>query len=217
MTRVFTLAAIACLFATGVVLAAEPPTVQGEYLEARSTSVYIGACHYGAEFMEGGKEATLVWNIDQGNWNGVSLDGLTVVAVVSAKSNLAIDTQTRQSALYIDADATAEQRAALINLITAKRRAVVGEIVRTKIVPVGFSKEGVEYKVHIEEVLYLAATGYPCQYCTQPHQIWYKPLEKVDNAVVGKSKAYRYKDAILPTTWNQGEPANNVFVGKFTM
>lgn len=137
--------------------------------------------------------------------------------MVSAKRNLAIDTQARQSVLYIDANATAEQRAASIDLITAKRRAVVGEIVHAKVAPIAFVKESVEYKVHVGEVLDLAATRYPCQYCTQPHQIWYKPPEQVDDAVVGKSKVYRYEDAILPTTWNQGEPANNVFVGKFTM
>jgi hypothetical protein len=95
-------------------------------------SIYAGACHYGSEFVEGGQEATLVWNIHQGGWNDVSLDGLTVVAVVSAKNNLAIDTRTRRSALYIDARATPEQRAALSDLIATRRGNVVGQIVSTQ-------------------------------------------------------------------------------------
>ena len=93
MTKIFTLTAIALLLTVPGALATQPETVQGEYLEARSVSVYVGACHYGAEYVEGGREATLVWNIRQGTWKGVSLEGLTVVAVVTAKNNLAIDTK----------------------------------------------------------------------------------------------------------------------------
>ena len=48
-------------------------------------------------------------------------------------------------------------------------------------------------------------------------RVWYKPLEKIDTAVVGKSTFYRYKDTILPVTWNRNTPSNNIFVGDFTM
>ena len=77
-TKIFSLTAIALLLTVMSALATQPETVQGEYLEARSVSVYVGACHYGAEYVEGGREATLVWNIHQGTWKGVSLEGLTV-------------------------------------------------------------------------------------------------------------------------------------------
>lgn len=217
MKRIFALTAIALLLTASAVLATETATVQGEYLEARSASVYIGACHYGAEYAEGGGQATLVWNIRQGEWKGVSLDGLTVVAVVSAQNNLAVDTKTRRSAVYLDAKATPEQRIALTNLLSTKRGEVLGEIVGTKVVPITFMKKKVDYEVRVGTVLTLSAARYPCQYCTQPHQIWYKPLDKIDGAVVGKSNAYRYKDSILPVTWSQGISKNNIFVGDFTM
>ena len=29
--------------------------ITGEYLEARSVNVYVGACHFGSEYVEGGK------------------------------------------------------------------------------------------------------------------------------------------------------------------
>ncbi len=218
MNKVLTLTAIALLLtAVGASRAIGTPAIQGEYLEARSVSVYVGACHYGSEFVEGGREATLVWNIHRGNWNGVSLDGLTVVAVVSAKNNLAIDTETRRSVLYLDTNATPEQRAALVDLVTTKRSAVVGEIVSTQVAPITFDKQGVEYKLRVGEKLDLSVSRFPCEHCTQPHQVWYKPLEQIDTAIVGKSQSYRYKDTILPVTWSQGEPTNNIFVGNFTM
>lgn len=217
MKSIFALTAIALLLTASAALATETATVQGEYLEARSASVYIGACPYGAEYAECGGQGSLVWNIHRGQWKGVSLDGLTVVAVVSAKNNLAVDTKTRRSALYLDAKATPEQRVALTDLMATKRGEVLGEIVGTRVVPITFTKKGVEYEVRVGTALTLSATRYPCQYCTQPHQVWYKPLDKIDGAVVGKSKAYRYKDSILDVTWSQGIPKNNIFVGDFTM
>ena len=217
MTKIFSLIAITLLLTVPGALAIQPETVQGEYLEARSVSVYVGACHYGAEYVEGGREATLVWNIHQGTWNGVSLGGLTVVAVVTAQNNLAVDTNTRRSVLYLDEKATSEQRSALIDLMTTKRGKVLGEVVSTEIAPITFTKQDVKYNLRVGEVLTLSVSRYPCQNCTQPHQIWYKPLEQIDTPIVGKSTAYCYQDKILSVTWNCGEDTNNVFVGNFAM
>ena len=217
MRSISILTAFALILVASFAFATETPTVQGEYIEARSASVYVGACHYGAEFVEGGKEATLVWNIQHGSWNDVSLDGLTVVAVVSAKSNLAIDTETRKSVLYMDPSTTAAQRTALRDLLTTKHADVLGEVVTTQTAAVEFTKEGTKYDVTVGEVLALSANRYPCVNCTQPHQIWYEPLMAIQNAIVGKSEVYHYKDSHLPVTWQQGGIANNVFVGTFSM
>ena len=217
MKSISVLTALALILVTGVAFATEAPSVQGEYIEARSASVYVGACHYGAEFVEGGKEATLVWNIQHGSWNNVSLDGLTVVAVVSAKRNLAIDTETRKSVLYLDPSTTSEQRAAVSDLLTTKQADVLGEVVSTQTAAIEFTKQDTKYDVTIGEVLTLSANRYPCVNCTQPHQIWYKPLTTIQNAIVGKSEIYRYKDTYLPVMWQQSGSANNVFVGSFSM
>ena len=217
MKSISVLTALALTLIAGFAFATETPTVQGEYIEARSASVYVGACHFGAEYVEGGREATLVWNIQHGSWNSVSLDGITVVAVVSAKSNLAIDTETRKSVLYLDPSTTAEQRTALKDMLTTKRADVLGEIVTTQTAAVEFTKKGTKYDVTVGEVLALSANRYPCAGCTQPHQIWYEPLTTIQNAIVGKSEVYRYKDTYLPVTWQQGGTENNVFVGNFSM
>lgn len=217
MKSISVLTALALTLVAGFAFATETLTIQGEYIEARSASVYVGACHFGAEFMEGGKEATLVWNIQQGSWNNVSLEGLTVVAVVSAKSNLAIDTETRKSVLYLDPGTTSEQRTAISSLLTTKHADVLGEVVSTQIAAIEFTKEGTKYDVRVDKVLTLSANRYPCANCTQPHQIWYEPLTAIQNAIVGKSEVYRYKDVHLPVTWQQSGTANNVFVGSFSM
>ncbi len=217
MKKVLVWTTLMLVLAAGVAFATQPPSVQGEYIEARSASVYTGACHFGAEFVDGGKEATLVWHIQHGTWNDVSLDGLTVVAIVTAKKNLAIDTETRKSVLYVDTDTTAAQRIALRNMLATKQAEVLGDIVAMQSAPLSFAKEGTRFDVTVGEVLALSANRYPCAACTQPHQIWYQPLAPVQNAIVGKSEVYRYQDTHLAVTWHQGGAVNNVFVGDFSM
>ena len=217
MKGILVLTTLALTLIAGFAFATEAPTVQGEYIEARSASVYVGACHFGSEFVEGGREATAIWNIQSGSWNNVSLENLSVVAVISAKNNLAIDTETRKSVLYMDASTTPEQRAALKDMLTTKRADVLGKVVATQTASVEFSKEGTRYDVTVGEVLALSANRYPCAGCTQPHQIWYKPLTTIQNAIVGKSEVYRYKDTHLPVTWHQSGAENNIFVGNFSM
>ena len=217
MKSIFVLTTLALIFIAGFAFATESATVQGEYIEARSASVYVGACHFGSEYVEGGREATAIWNIQSGSWNDVSLENLTVVAVISAKSNLAIDTKTRRSVLYMDPSTTPEQRAALSDMLTTKQADILGEVVATQTAPIEFTKNGTKYDVTVGKVLALSANRYPCAGCTQPHQIWYKPLTTIQNAIVGKSEVYRYKDTHLPVTWQQSGAENNVFVGDFLM
>ena len=217
MKGILVLTTLTLMLVAGFAFATEISTVQGEYIEARSASVYVGACHFGAEYVEGGREATAVWNIHEGNWNGVSLNNLTVVAVISAKNNLALDAETRKSVLYVDVNTTPKQRAALKDMLTTKRADVLGEVVATQAAPIKFTKEGTKYDVTVGEILALSANRYPCAGCTQPHQIWYKPLTTIQNAIVGKSEVYRYKDTHLPVMWQQSGTENNVFVGDFSI
>ncbi|MCY4404033.1 MAG: DUF1326 domain-containing protein [Candidatus Poribacteria bacterium] len=217
MRSVLFFSTIVLVIIAGFALATENPNVQGEYIEVRSASVYVGACHFGSEYVEGGKEATLIWNIHRGSWNNVKLDGLTVVAVISAKNNLAIDNDTRRSVLYVDSKATPEQYTAISKMLTTNSFDVLGKVVATKIVPIKYTKKGTKYDVSVEKILSLSLNRYPCAKCTQPHQIWYDPLIEVRDVIVGKSEIYSYKDNYLPVNWQQGGTANNVFVGSFSM
>lgn len=217
MKKLIVMTTLAVVLTSGIAIATNSTTVQGEYLEARSASVYVGACHFGAEYVEGGKEATLVWNINSGDWNGVSLDGITVVAVISAKDNLAIDIKSRKSVLYMDEKTTPEQRKALSDMLSTECNDVLGDVIATRVDGITYTKKGTKYDVTVGKVLTLSVNRYPCANCTQPHQIWYEPLTKVENAIVGKSEVFRYKDKFLPVKWQQGETLNNVFVGSFSL
>jgi len=191
--------------------------IEGEYLEARSVDVYTGACHFGSDYVEGGREATLVWKIESGTWNNVSLSGLTIVAVVSADQNLDLDQNTRRSVLYLDPQVTPAQQQVVVDLMQTKRSAVVGQVVAVKKVEINFRKTNLNYKLQVGQILALDVSRFPCYECTQPRQIWYRPLEKIDQPILGKSETYRYQDEVLSVRWNRGLPSNNIFVGRFVM
>ena len=191
--------------------------IEGEYLEARSVDVYTGACHFGSDYVEGGREATLVWQIESGTWNNVSLSGLTIVAVVSADQNLDLDQNARRSVLYLDPQVTPAQQQSVVDLMQTKRSAVVGQVVAVKKIEINFSKTDLNYKLRVGQILALDVSRFPCYECTQPRQIWYRPLEKIDQPILGKSETYRYQDEVLSVRWNRGLPSNNIFVGRFVM
>src|SRR5437016_12381069 len=62
--------------------------VSGEYIESRTADVYTGPCFANSEVNLTGQEAVLAWHVDKGTWESVSLDGLSVAAVVRASVTL---------------------------------------------------------------------------------------------------------------------------------
>src|SRR5260370_42373472 len=62
--------------------------VRGEYIEARSADVYTGPCFANAEVGLTGDLAVMGWKIDQGSFQGVNLDGLSVMGVIPARNTL---------------------------------------------------------------------------------------------------------------------------------
>ena len=58
------------------------------YIESRSTDVYVAQCFANGEVGLAGNQALLAWHVDEGSWDGVPLDGLTVAAAVRAHATL---------------------------------------------------------------------------------------------------------------------------------
>src|SRR6478736_2638164 len=109
------LAVSAALISVAIVsLSAQTATIKGTYVEARTSEVFAGACVINGEAATNGREALLAWKVDQGRFNGVALDGLTVVAAVAGDANLSIheiggEVAKTRTALFVDARATETQ------------------------------------------------------------------------------------------------------------
>ena len=89
MKKPLVLAVVAVLAAVPA-FAGPAGSIRGDYVEARTAEVFTGGCIMGSEADTAGRNAVLAWRVTNGTFNGVSLDGLSVVAAVAADKNLGI-------------------------------------------------------------------------------------------------------------------------------
>jgi hypothetical protein len=113
--------------------------IKGDYIEARSADVYTGPCFANGEVGLVGNEAILAWKINEGEWNGTSLNGLGVVAVVKAHATLGDPYHSAypaQSILIVDQRANARQRLALQAFAEAMAGKLLSHVVRVDAAPI---------------------------------------------------------------------------------
>jgi hypothetical protein len=132
-----TVCALAAVSALVARQSAQPAS--GNYLEVRSCDVYTGACIANSEMNLGGKEGMLVWSVQQGEWNGTPLAGLSVLAVVSTRDSLGdvrYQDYAGKAVLIVDEQATSEQRDALVEFARARAGKLIEEVVAVKSAPI---------------------------------------------------------------------------------
>ncbi len=121
---------------SGGVYAAE---IDGDYIETRSADVYTGPCFANGEVGLLGNQAILAWRIRQGDWQGVSLDGLSVIGIVKAGATLGDvynNPYPAKSVVLVDSRATAEQKAALLEFARSKGGRLLENVVQVEAVPI---------------------------------------------------------------------------------
>ena len=124
------------LFSAPLLLAQQ---LRGDYIESRSTDVYVAQCFANGEVGLTGNYALMAWHVQEGSWNGIKLDGLTVAAAVRARATLGDpygDPYPAQSVLMVDDGATPAQRAALVALAQHEGGRLLENVVRVDYVPV---------------------------------------------------------------------------------
>lgn len=196
---------------------AESAGIQGDYVEARTASVFAGACHYNGELTTTGRDALMAWHITSGEWNGVELKGASVVAIVSADDNLSNERAARRSEIIIDERASHTQAAAVLDLLKSKYGAALGKIVAVRSAPVSFNHEDKSYTVSAPEIASLSIEAMPNDLCCRmPSMVWYTPLVPLENRKVGYTRKAAYAGNTVGDTWQRfGE--NSAFYGNFSL
>ena len=118
--------------------------LKGDYLEARSSDVFTGPCFAMSEVGLTGHEAILAWKIREGDWQGVSLSGLSVVAVVRANATLGDpyhDPYPARSVLIVDSRADSQQRTALAAFAASMAGNLLEHVVRIETAPIQMTVE----------------------------------------------------------------------------
>src|SRR5258707_2659598 len=132
-----------CISAALAVSANLPSThVRGEYIEARTADVYTGPCFANAEVGLTGDLAVMGWKIEKGSFQGVNLDGLSVMGGIRASNTLGDVTATAypvKAVLVIDERANAEQRLALKGFAQKMGGQLLADVVHVEYQPIEFS------------------------------------------------------------------------------
>src|SRR2546421_8235298 len=110
---------------------------EGSYVEARTCDVWTGPCFANADFNIGGKQGVLAWRIEKGQAGDVSLDGLSVVAVVSAANTLGLEQRSPAKAVIIvDSRANSAQRDALVRFAQQQGGQLLQNVVKVHSAPI---------------------------------------------------------------------------------
>ena len=212
---------IALLAATPALLAASgATTVTGDYVEARTAEVFAGGCIQGSEGEALGREAILAWRVGRGQINGVSLDGLSVVAVVAGDLNLSTHEiggarpQKIRTAIRVDARANQAQRDALVAMAKSLSP-VVRDIVDVKAVPISFTRDDDRLAVTAGEASLEVATKMDhSPNCGAMR--WYDPLARTTQTAMGHTTAEAWSGTSLGTQWSMGDKRAS-FYGAFEL
>jgi hypothetical protein len=189
--------------------------VTGDYLEARTASVFCGPCHYNGELITDGRQAILAWNIATGQWNGVNLAGVRAMASVTCDDNLSNKNAARSWELVIDPSATPAQSAALTDMVRARAAAQLGTLTATRSAKISFAHDSNGYVVTADGFADMTVHPMPDdRCCSEPHNVWYAPLTPIEHRKVGYTQSADYLSATNGTAWERSDE-NSAFYGNF--
>jgi hypothetical protein len=189
--------------------------VSGSYVEARTAEVFTGGCIMGSEAETMGKEAVLAWKVDRGSFNGISLDGLSVVAAVAGDKNLGIQEvgggkAVTRSTLFVDQRANPAQQLALVAMATDLSQGTLGTIVNVSPAPIRFADSDAEVQVASGPVLLEVSKHSPHEETCGAMQ-WFHPLASVDEAEVGLTAQHSFTGSGLGSKWSDPNRRSSFF------
>jgi hypothetical protein len=218
MRQAIVLAAVVGLASSVVMTAAGKESVTGQYVEARTAEIFTGGCIMGSEAETMGKQAVLAWKVNRGTVNGVSIDGLSVVAALAGDRNLGLheiggDRATVRSVVYVDERANPVQRMALAALAHDLTKSM-GTIVSVTAAPITFSDAGQTIHVATSNVA-LDVNKVMTHDPTCGAQQWFNPLATVDQATMGVADQNTFSGSLLGTKWSDPNK-RSAFFGTFS-
>ena len=198
----------AAVFVSALTLQAQQ--VRGDYIESRSTDVYVAQCFANGEVGLTGNYALMAWHVQEGSWNGIKLDGLTVAAAVRARATLGDpygEPYPAEAVLMVDDAADAEQRQALIALAQHEGGRLLENVARVEYVPVVLDVPPDTHEGHA-----VLRAGHLATIMTRPlnhhdhicgNEVnFYPPLTKVENATSAVALTDEFQGKGLGSQWS---------------
>ena len=216
-------AILSVAFALSLAVSSRAQQIHGEYIESRSTDVYVAQCFANGEAGLTGNQALLAWHVEEGSWNGVKLDGLTVAAAVRARATLGDpygEPYPAQSVLMVDDAANPAQREALIALAKHEGGKLLDNVARVEYVPVTLEMPDDAHNGHA-----VLRAGHLATIVTRPlnhhdhicgnETDYYPPLTKADHATSAVALTDEFDGDGLGSQWST-HGRRSAYLGSFS-
>ena len=218
MKRAFLLIAV-CILLAAPATASDGNSLSGVYVEARTAEVFTGGCLMSSEAETTGRQAVLAWRVDRGSVNGVSLEGLAVIAAVVGDKNLGIHEiggakPVSRTALFVDDRASASQRTALLGMAKKLSGDLMGAIVSITSVPIQFADKGHEIGVTAPKIA-LNVGKHAEHNAGCGAEQWFHPLASVTDATIGMTNEHSFTGSELGSKWSDPDKVS-AFFGRFS-
>jgi hypothetical protein len=218
MNRALALVAFVVLLAAPL-MATDGKSLNGVYVEARTAEVFTGGCLMSSEAETTGRQAVLAWKVDRGTVNGVSLDGLSIVAAIVADKNLGIHEiggakPVSRTVMFVDDRATPMQRTALLGMAKELSGDLMGTIVGITPAPIQFADKGDAIKVEAPKVA-LNVGKHPDHNPGCGAEQWFHPLAAVDQSTIGMTNENSFSGSELGSKWSDPNKVS-AFFGTFS-
>jgi hypothetical protein len=224
MHRTIVLAVVSLAMAgLGLAAAIPAPHIYGNYVEARTADVYTGPCFANSEVGLVGQLAVFGWKVTKGVWQGVDLDGMSVVGVVRAHHTLGDVFESAypvKAVIIVDSRANTEQRLALQSFARHMAGDLLQDVVRVDYQPIELTFA--DNDIHSMQASLTA--GNLARITTRAlsegdhtcrnEEVWYRPLTKLDHAMPAYALANQFQGQGLDTTWSSPDK-RSAFVGSF--
>ncbi|HKQ75934.1 MAG TPA: DUF1326 domain-containing protein [Blastocatellia bacterium] len=210
-------------FAALLAAPASAQQIYGEYIETRNADVYTGHCFANAEANLMGDQAIVGWRVSKGEWQGVKLDGLSVVGVAKASGTLGASYSNpfpAKAILIFDEKATPEQRDALKAFAQEMGGELLKNVVRTEAAPISLSLEfrgehpsgGTLQAGELATIVTRSLT--PKDTICGHEQIYYPPLTPTKHTMPVAASIDQFNGDGLGVKWTLREK-RSAFVGHF--
>ncbi|MFL6214278.1 MAG: DUF1326 domain-containing protein [Blastocatellia bacterium] len=198
--------------------------VSGDYIETRSADVWTGPCVANGEVNLAGDQAILAWRVRQGEWNGVTLDGLSVVGVIKAAATLGDqynDPYPAKAVVIVDQKASAAQQKALVEMAQSMAGELLKNVVNVQVAPIEMqvSNDGGHYDKTLLRAGDIAGIetrmiGKKDHLCGN-EEVYYQPLVTMNHAMPAVAELDQYQGPSLGVRWTV-HGKRSAFVGSFS-
>lgn len=221
MKKFFAIGTVSLLLMAGAATSASA-SMKGDYVEVRSSDIYTGPCFAQSEVNLEGKQAMMAWHVNQGSYNGVNLDGMSVVAVVLAHSTLGDEFHNpypAKAVLIVDERANGPQRAALQAFAQSAGGQLLDHVVRVDAAPIKLDMGEMHGSVTMTagKLAHIKTRGI----CDADHlcgneSVYYPPLTKLAHSMPAFTLEEGFAGKGLGEVWTRDD-TRSAFVGTFSL